>query len=130
VCWKPCSPCWSFYLLREEFLLAPIHSPLSGSPYRSFNSHLLPCRGYLLWRSTGLNTDSGRPLWGHHHDLQANLKDLFFEINLLISIAATTTNRRVGVLLHIIRTKFDGFDSVFTDRSKSPRVCVPAEFSE
>jgi hypothetical protein len=37
VCWKPCSSCWSFHLLREEFLLAPIHSPLSGSSYRSFS---------------------------------------------------------------------------------------------
>jgi hypothetical protein len=38
VCWKPRSSCWSFHLLREEFLSAPIHSPppLSGSPYRSF----------------------------------------------------------------------------------------------
>jgi hypothetical protein len=36
VCWKPCSSCWSLHLLREEFLSAPIHSPLSGSPYRSF----------------------------------------------------------------------------------------------
>jgi hypothetical protein len=27
VCWNPCSSCWSFHLLREEFLLAPIHSP-------------------------------------------------------------------------------------------------------
>jgi hypothetical protein len=36
VCWKPCSSCWSFHLLREEFLSAPIHSPLFGSPYRSF----------------------------------------------------------------------------------------------
>jgi hypothetical protein len=36
VCWKPCSSCWSFHLLREKFLSAPIHSPLSGSPYRSF----------------------------------------------------------------------------------------------
>jgi hypothetical protein len=26
VCWKPCSSCWSFQLLREEFLSAPIHS--------------------------------------------------------------------------------------------------------
>jgi hypothetical protein len=39
VCWKLCSSCWSFHLLREEFLSAPIHSPLSGSPYRSF-THL------------------------------------------------------------------------------------------
>jgi hypothetical protein len=38
VCWKPCSSCWSFYLLWEEFLSAPIHSPLSGSPYRSFKN--------------------------------------------------------------------------------------------
>jgi hypothetical protein len=37
VCWKPRSSCWSFHLLREEFLSAPIHSPLSGSPYRSFS---------------------------------------------------------------------------------------------
>jgi hypothetical protein len=37
VCWKPRSSCWSFHLLREEFLSAPIHSPLSGLPYRSFN---------------------------------------------------------------------------------------------
>jgi hypothetical protein len=29
VCWKPCSSCWSLYLLREEFLSAPIHSPPS-----------------------------------------------------------------------------------------------------
>jgi hypothetical protein len=27
MCWKPCSSCWSLYLLREEFLWAPIHSP-------------------------------------------------------------------------------------------------------
>jgi hypothetical protein len=29
VCWKQCSSCWSFHLLREEFLSAPIHSPPS-----------------------------------------------------------------------------------------------------
>jgi hypothetical protein len=39
VCWKSCSSCWSFHLLRGEFLSAPIHAPpLSGSPYRSFTS--------------------------------------------------------------------------------------------
>jgi hypothetical protein len=27
VCWKPCSSCWSLYLLRQKFLSAPIHSP-------------------------------------------------------------------------------------------------------
>jgi hypothetical protein len=27
VCWKPCSSCWSFHILREEFLSALIHSP-------------------------------------------------------------------------------------------------------
>jgi hypothetical protein len=37
VCWKLCSSCWSLYLLREEFLSAPIQSPLPGSPCRSFN---------------------------------------------------------------------------------------------
>jgi hypothetical protein len=36
VCWKPCSSCRSSHLIREEFLSASIHSPLSGSPYRSF----------------------------------------------------------------------------------------------
>jgi hypothetical protein len=36
--------CWSFHLLREEFLSAPIHSPLSSSPYRSFSDFL---RGLL-----------------------------------------------------------------------------------
>jgi hypothetical protein len=36
VCWKPRSSCWSFHLLRQEFLSAPIHTPLSGSPYWSF----------------------------------------------------------------------------------------------
>jgi hypothetical protein len=36
VCWKPCLSCWSLYLLREEFLSAPIRSLLSGSPFRSF----------------------------------------------------------------------------------------------
>jgi hypothetical protein len=46
VCWKPRSSCWSFHLLREEILSAPIHSPLSGSPYRSFSlaSDNLPVR--------------------------------------------------------------------------------------
>jgi hypothetical protein len=29
VCWKLCSSCWSFYLLLEELLSAPIHSPPS-----------------------------------------------------------------------------------------------------
>jgi hypothetical protein len=41
VCWKSCSSCWCLHLLREEFLSAPIHSPLSGSPYRSFITPLL-----------------------------------------------------------------------------------------
>jgi hypothetical protein len=44
--------------------------PDNGDP------HLLPCCGYLLWRSTGLNTDSCSPPWGHHHDHQANSEDL------------------------------------------------------
>jgi hypothetical protein len=35
--WKLCLTCWSSHLLREEFLSAPIHSPLSGLPNRSFN---------------------------------------------------------------------------------------------
>jgi hypothetical protein len=39
VIWKPYSSCWSSHLLREEFLSAPIHSPLSGSPNRSFNCY-------------------------------------------------------------------------------------------
>jgi hypothetical protein len=40
VCCKLCSSCWSLYLLREKKLSAPIHSPLSSSPFRSFT--LLP----------------------------------------------------------------------------------------
>jgi hypothetical protein len=36
MCLMSCSSCWSLYLLREEFLSASIHSPLSGSPFRSF----------------------------------------------------------------------------------------------
>jgi hypothetical protein len=28
VCWESCSSCWSLYLLREEFLSAPIHPSL------------------------------------------------------------------------------------------------------
>jgi hypothetical protein len=27
MCWKSCSSCWSFHLILEEFLSAPIHSP-------------------------------------------------------------------------------------------------------
>jgi hypothetical protein len=41
VCWKPCSSCRSLHLLREEFLSAPIHFPLSGLPYRSFSGAAL-----------------------------------------------------------------------------------------
>jgi hypothetical protein len=40
VCWKPRSSCWSFHLLREKFLSAPIHSPPLWFAYRSFNYHL------------------------------------------------------------------------------------------
>jgi hypothetical protein len=29
VFWKPCSSCWSFHILQEEFLSAPIHTPHS-----------------------------------------------------------------------------------------------------
>jgi hypothetical protein len=49
VCWKPCSSCWSFHLLREEFLSALIHSTLSGSPYRSFSARLRPVQE--RWRN-------------------------------------------------------------------------------
>jgi hypothetical protein len=42
VCWKPCSSCRSLHLLRKEFLSAPIHSPLSGLPYRSFKWYQSP----------------------------------------------------------------------------------------
>jgi hypothetical protein len=40
------------------------------------DSHLLPCCGYLPWRSRGLNTDSWRPPWGHQHDHWENSKDI------------------------------------------------------
>jgi hypothetical protein len=61
----------SCVLCPRAYLRVPDH----GDP------HLLPCCGYLPWRSSGLNTDSWRPPWGHRHDHQANLKD-FFKINL------------------------------------------------
>jgi hypothetical protein len=49
VYWKPCSSCWSLHLLREEFLSAPIHSPLFGSLYRSFTLRVdLPGGDYSL----------------------------------------------------------------------------------
>jgi hypothetical protein len=38
---KLCSSCWSLYLLREEFLSAPIHTPLFGLPFWSFSDFLL-----------------------------------------------------------------------------------------
>jgi hypothetical protein len=43
-------------------------SPRIPSSSRSGDPHLLRCCGYLLWRSTGLNTDSWRPPWGDRHD--------------------------------------------------------------
>jgi hypothetical protein len=59
-------------LCPRAYLRVPDH----GDP------HLLPCCGYLPWRSRGLNTDSWRPPWGHRHDHQANSKDQI-QINLL-----------------------------------------------
>jgi hypothetical protein len=59
-------------LCPRTYLRVPDH----GDP------HLLPCCGYLPWRSTGLNTDSWRPPWGHRHDYWANSKDQI-QINLL-----------------------------------------------
>jgi hypothetical protein len=44
VLWKPCSSCWSFHLIREEFLSALIHFPLSGRQFRSFT-----VRCYFVW---------------------------------------------------------------------------------
>jgi hypothetical protein len=59
VCWKPCSSCRSLHLLREEFLSAPIHSPLSGSPYRSFNWYQSRFRSLLTL--TSLKSKDGVP---------------------------------------------------------------------
>jgi hypothetical protein len=53
-------------LCPRAYLQVPDH----GDP------HLLPCCGYLLWRSRGLSTDSWRPPWGHRHDHRANSRDL------------------------------------------------------
>ena len=57
--WKPCSSCWSSHLLREEFLSAPIHSPLSGSPNRSFNWY--QSRFGSLLTLTSLRSKDGVP---------------------------------------------------------------------
>jgi hypothetical protein len=43
------SSCWSLYLFREEFLSAPIHSPLSVSSFRSFTLHH---RENSIWDAT------------------------------------------------------------------------------
>jgi hypothetical protein len=40
-----------FHLLQEEFLSAPIHSPLSGSPYRSFKCYQSRFRSLLTLTS-------------------------------------------------------------------------------
>jgi hypothetical protein len=53
-------------LCPRAYLRVPDH----GDP------HLLPCCGYLPWRSRGLNTDSWRPSWGDRHDHWANSKDI------------------------------------------------------
>jgi hypothetical protein len=50
VCWKPCSSCWSFHLLREEFLSAPIHPP--------------PCLGRRIGPSSRKSAATSRPLTG------------------------------------------------------------------
>jgi hypothetical protein len=52
-------------LCPRTYLRVPDH----GDP------HLLPCCGYLLWRSRGLNTDSWRPPWGNRRDHRAKSKD-------------------------------------------------------
>jgi hypothetical protein len=67
VCWKPRSSCWSFHLLREKFLSAPIHSPLSGSPYRSFRRPGHPTlqgvarRGLLVVLRVSVHPGGSRP---------------------------------------------------------------------
>jgi hypothetical protein len=53
VCWKPRSSCWSFHLLREEFLSAPIHSP----PLWFAVSVLQPHSPFPQWRGWA-------PPWG------------------------------------------------------------------
>jgi hypothetical protein len=59
VCWKPCSSCWSLHLLREEFLSAPIHSPLSRLPYWSFKWY--QSRFGSLLTLTSLRSKDGVP---------------------------------------------------------------------
>jgi hypothetical protein len=57
--------------------------------------HLLPCYGYLPWRSKGLNTDSWRPLWGDHHH-RVNSKDQY-QINLRSAWLLYLATRRVPI---------------------------------
>jgi hypothetical protein len=71
MCWKSCSSCWSLYLLREEFLSAPILSPppLSGSPYRSFRGvdprvlFIPSCPGYTGLTGALDRSDRCNPCW-------------------------------------------------------------------
>jgi hypothetical protein len=81
-------------LCPRAYLWVPDH----GDP------HLLPCCGYLPWRSSGLNTDSWRPPWGHRHDHRRIRRTFTSEINLLddvwrSNLQTTPCFRRDGIRL-------------------------------
>jgi hypothetical protein len=72
--------------------------------------HLLPCCGYLLWRSRGLNTDSWRPPWGGSSRSLANSKDL----HLPRSIYSAQTQSQLAVF------EFKADSTMFTASSRQP----------
>jgi hypothetical protein len=78
VCWKPCSSCWSFHLLREEFLSAPIHLP---SLVRRIGPSVVNNRPAALYhpllygRCTAPSKKDGGTLEEMTHDYSAPARD-------------------------------------------------------
>jgi hypothetical protein len=111
VCWKPCSSCWSLHLLREEFLSAPIHSPLSGSPYRSFTLHGGARRGGLqAW-------------WERRPGLQV--------LEVLIEASANIVEKAESVRLIVVRRPLSprlGDCPSFYTPKREQFTCVPHYF--
>jgi hypothetical protein len=111
-------------LCPRAYLRVPDH----GDP------HLLPCCGYLPWRSIGLNTDSWRPPWGHRHDRWVNSKDIHLKINVRqrrrdeLAACSSTTRcvlvSRFNLLSAIgIHDRFDPY-AVSWRNLKEPTTCA------
>jgi hypothetical protein len=111
-------------LCPRAYLRVPDHGDL----------HLVPYCGYLPWRSSGLNTDSWRPPWGHRHDQWVNSKDIHLKINVRqrrrdeLAACSSTTRRvlvsRFNLLSAIgIHDRFDP-DAVSWRNLKEPTTCA------